>query len=133
MDKRTRILCEIMKLDYNVDLTKHQLRKVTFDLVNGLTLIATSQSDQVRVRRSVDIELLAYLLYNVMGVMDLMELVQRLRLETLPLMLHFDKFETSDFVLLPNQYAVLSMDRQLRMGNCLKAKLIPFLPSQLAN
>jgi hypothetical protein len=122
-----------MKLEYSVDLTKHQLRKVTFDLVNGLTLIATAQSDQVNIRRSIDIELLAYLLYNVMGVMDLMELVQRLRLETLPLMLHFDKFETSDFVLLPNQYAVLSMDRQLRMGNCLNAKLIPFLPSQMAN
>src|SRR5688572_3766653 len=124
MDKRTRQLCDIIKLDYNVDVTKHQLNRITFDFANQLTLISVVGSSQLQVKRSIDIELLAYILYNVMGVMDLVELMQRLTLETLPLILHFEKFEYREFIMMPNEFGILCVDQILKMGSCLGAKLI---------
>jgi hypothetical protein len=133
MDKGTRQLYDMIKLEYNIDLSKQRLEKITFDFANRLTLIKTQKSAEIRLRDGIDSDLLAYLLYNVMGALNLIELLKKLELETLPLMLHFDKFESSRFVMMPNHYGILSLDKTMRMGNCLNVKLIPFLPSQLAN
>lgn len=133
MDNRTRQLCDLIKLHYSVDLLKAKIDKITFDFVNKLTTIKIVNDEEIKLKDDIDIELLSYMLYNVMGVINIVELIERLKLTTLPLILHFDKFEANQFVILPNHYGVLCMDLQMRMGNCINAKIIPFLPSQLAN
>ena len=132
MDVRTRKLCDTIKLDYQIDLSKHKMEQISFDFVNKLTTIKIANSE-VRMKTEIDIELLSYILYNVMGVINIVELLERLQLETLPLILHFDKFETTQFVILPNHYSVLCMDMMMRKGNCINAKLLPFLPTQVSH
>lgn len=133
MDTSTRKLCDIFKLDYNIDLSKQRLEKISFDFANRLTLVKLIDNRTIKLKAEIDTEMLTYLLYNVMGVMNLVELMSRLRLETLPLLLHFDKFENAEFIMLPNHYGIICMDNKMRMGNCINVKIIPFLPSQLAN